>query len=267
MAQRHPFLAPRDRTLRIAHRGGARLYPENTLFAFREAVLRHRAQVLELDLQLTRDGVLVIAHDDTLDRCTDGEGPIAQRSFEELQALDAGHRFTRDGQSFPFRGQGLRLARFEALLEDELLGALPLNVDLKADRPGAEALLAEVVRAHRAADRVCVGSENDAFAGRIAAALPEACHFYPREALAAFVMAVYQGEPVPRDPRFHALDVPYAFEGFKVVQPPLVEAVAREGKWLNVWTVDEPEQMRELIALGVGGIMTDRPDLLAELLP
>lgn len=259
----HPYFKGLRPTLNIAHRGGAGIAPENTLEAFRQAVLLG-CEVLELDLQCTRDGVLVVAHDDTLERCTDGRGRVDALSFQELQRLDAGFHFTPDGARFPFRGRGVRIPSLEALLTDPALATVRLNVELKADRPGLERALADGLRAHRAGERVCVGSEQDAVAERIRRAIPEACHFFPRGALTRFAVPAISGE-TPPDEGWDVLDVPLTYEGFRVVTPALLEAVARCGKWLNVWTIDDPVEMRRLIADGVGGIMTDRPDVLGDL--
>ncbi len=96
--------------------------------------------------------------------------------------------------------------------------------------------------------------------------MPEACHFYPRDALTAFVLAVRAGEQPPEEARYTVLDMPLYFGDIRLVDEALLRAVDAHGKWLNVWTVDEPEEMRRLVAEGVGGIMTDRPDLLRQVL-
>lgn len=259
----HPYFDGLVPTLNIAHRGGAGLAPENTLEAFRHAVALG-CEILELDVHATQDGELVVAHDPTLERCTDGAGRIDALPLRDLQRLDAGHRFSPEGATFPFRGRGVRIPSLQEVLTDPALRRVRLNVELKAEAPGLERALARVLRAHDAVARACVGSEEDAIAERLRAALPEACHFYPREALLRFALPALQGTPPP-DEGWDVLDAPLTFEGFRVITPALLQAVAQAGKWLNVWTVDDPAEMRRLIADGVGGIMTDRPDLLAAL--
>ena len=267
MASPPPYLQDLQKkgpTLHIAHRGGALLAPENTLPAFQQAVERYRTDMLELDVHLSRDGELVVSHDPTLERCTDGEGPLAERTLAQLQQLDAGFHFSPDGARFPFRGQGVRLPSLR-----EVLRAFPgmrLNVEAKPDVPGIEDVLAQLLRAEGAVHRVCVGSELDAVGERLARALPEACHFYPRDALTALVMGLKSGEPAPEEPRFHVLDMPLYFGGVRLIDPPFLEAVRALGKWVNVWTVDDEAEMRQLVAEGVGGVMTDRPDLLRQVL-
>ncbi len=260
-----PFLQGLRPTLHIAHRGGAALAPENTLTAFRQAVAQYRADMLELDLHLTRDGELVVAHDATLERCTDGAGALADLTLAELQRLDAGFQFTADeGRTFPFRGQGVRIPTFRELLR--AFPGLRLNVELKPDVPGIEDVFAQVLQEEGALERICMGSEQDAIAERLVARLPSACHFYPRDALAAFVIGLRSGSPPPEDPRYTVLDMPLYFGDIRLVDADFLRGCAARGKWVNVWTVDDPGEMRQLLAEGVGGIMTDRPDVLRQIM-
>jgi glycerophosphoryl diester phosphodiesterase len=259
-----PFLRGLRPTLHIAHRGGALLAPENTLPAFQQAVTRYRTDMLELDVHLSRDGELVVSHDPTLERCTDAEGPLAERTLAQLQRLDAGYHFSPDGQHFPFRGQGVRLPTLREVLR--AFPGLRLNVEAKPDVPGIEDAMHALLREEGALERVCIGSELDAVAERLVRAMPDACHFYPREALTAAVMALKGGEPAPAAPHFHVFDMPLYFGGMRLIDAPFLEAARAAGKWVNVWTVDAAEEMRQLVAEGVGGIMTDRPDLLRAVL-
>ena len=261
----HPFFDGLRPTLPIAHRGGAALAPENTLVAFEQAVRRWGARMLELDVRPTRDGELVVFHDRELERCTDGEGPVAARDLAALRRLDAGYRFSADGgRTHPFRGSGVQIPTLREVLR--AFPALRLNVELKPDAGEAADALATLLRREGAVERVCVGSEDDELGALLAALLPEACHFYPRQALAAAVLALRQGGPPPPEERFLVLDMPLYFAGTRLVDAPFLRAAAAAGRWVNVWTVDDEAQMRQLVRDGVGGIMTDRPDRLCRVL-
>jgi glycerophosphoryl diester phosphodiesterase len=261
----HPFFQGLKPTLHISHRGGALLAPENTLPAFRMAVERYRTQMLELDVHLTRDGEVVVAHDATLDRCTDGSGPLSALTFAELQRLDAGSRFTPDGgRTYPFRGQGVRIPTLR-----EVLRAFPgmrINLEMKPETPGTEEALYDLLHRERALELVCMGSELDTVAERLVARMPDACHFYPREALAAYVITLHGGGEPPVDPRYTVIDMPLYFGEVRLVNERFLRTANSHGKWVNVWTVDDPDEMRRLVREGVGGIMTDRPDLLRQTL-
>jgi len=252
----HAFFRGLKAPLHISHRGGAKLYPENTLYAFERAVSLHRTDMLELDLHATKDDELVVAHDETLERCTDGSGPLAALTWAELSRLDASRPFPA------LRGKGVRIPRFIEVLR--AFPALHLNVELKT----ASALgpFLALVRAERCLDRLCIGSEHDALAIALSDALPDACHFYPRDALASLVIGIRSGEVPEDDGRFTVLDMPLDWEGITIFDANLARVAAGLGKWVNVWTVDDPAVMRAAIADGVGGVMTDRPDVLREVL-
>lgn len=259
----HPFLQGLKAPLHISHRGGAKRYPENTLYAFERAVRLHRTDMLELDVHATRDGVVVVAHDATLERCTDGTGPLKALAWDELHRLDAAFHFTPLGQTgTPLRGQGIGLPRLA-----DVLAAFPglrINVELKdADAVGP---FVDLLRGTRELDRLCIGSEHDAIGDELTRVLPGACHFFPTNALASFIFAVKAGERPEDDGRYLVLDMPYEWEGLVVFDAELARVAASMGKWVNVWTVDDPAQMRQAIADGVGGVMTDVPDVLRAVL-
>src|SRR5918993_3646085 len=155
-----------DRTVRgewpvnLAHRGASALAPENTIEAFRLAV-EAGAGGLELDVHLTRDGHVVVLHDATVDRTTDGEGPVSEMTLEELRAFDAGHNFSPDGgPSRPYRGRGVRVPILEEVLRE--FPGVAVNIDIKAGRPGIEAAVLGVLREADALGRVIVVSTTHA---------------------------------------------------------------------------------------------------------
>lgn len=258
---RHAYSRGLPRPAHVSHRGGAKLEPENTLAAFRRAVETYRTDVLELDVHLSRDGVLVVHHDDTVDRCTDGKGPIASFTVADLRRLDAGHHFTLDaGASFPRRGQGVVIPTLREVLE-----AFPttrVNLEVKADVPGIEDVLARELKETSSLERVCLGSESDVIAERLCTSMPEACHFFPRDALTTFVLGALNGDDAPPDERFHVADMPAEYEGMPLITPELIRIARLHGIAVLVWTIDEEPQMRALLEAGVDGIMTDRPDVL-----
>lgn len=259
----HPFFRGLTPTVFIAHRGGAVCFPENTLYAF-QAAADLGAQMIETDVHLSADGEVMVWHDDTLDRCSDATGPIHAMTAAQLSRIDAGYRFTGTEAGFPERGKGHGVARLE-----DVLRAMPemrFNIDLKPDLPALVPAFVDVLRRTDAVDRVCMGSEHDAIGAALHAALPDACHFFPRGALTAWVMAALSGASLPDDDRWTVLAMPMEYAGTLLITPRLLSAARQDARWVNVWTIDDPADMRRLIDLQVGGIMTDRPDLLAEAL-
>lgn len=257
--------AGRPATLHCVHRGGARVAPENTFAAFEWALRRWRTDLFELDVQRSADGELVVWHDDDLDRCSEGRGPVAAQPWAQLARLDASARFAPDADAPPPNlartGQRpLRLVR--------LLRAFPhvlLNIELKPAAARAAEPFVALLRAEGALARACIGSEDDALAERLRQLAPDACHFYPAQALAQAVRAGLSGLPLPEAP-YQVLAMPARWQGIDLMQPALLRAAAEAGRWVHAWTLNEADEMRALCALGVGGIMTDRPDRLRRVL-
>lgn len=249
----------------VAHRGGSRLSPENTLAAFDRAASLG-ADCIETDVRRSSDGVVMVFHDEDTLRLTGEPGTIEGRTAAELERLDAAFSFSDDGgRSFPLRGAGLRIPTFaEALRRSP---RMRFNVDAKSEDPALADALARVVREARAEDRVCVGSFFDAQAERLGALLPGVCRFLPQEAATRHVLAAKSGAaPVGLPGGYDLADLPARMGDLTVVDAPVVEHFHRLGIPVHVWTVDDEDEMRALLDLGVDGIVTDRPDLLGRVL-
>ena len=237
----------------IGHRGNRAHAPENTVESFLEA-LALGADALEFDLQLSRDGRLVVFHDATLERTTDGHGAVAQHTLAELHRLDAGFNFTRDGgRSFPWRGRGVRIGSFDQII-DALPRHVPCIVELKSVH-GTEPLR-HAVRRHGLEKRVIVagfdarctrplrgaGFALGACTADVAALLPAALlrrHAAPRHVQALCI-----------PPRWHGLPLPIAA---------LARTLRGSGTVIHVWTVNDPAEAMQLWAAGVQGIISDDP--------
>ena len=142
----------------VAHRGGAMLAPENTLPAFRSATTEWRADMLEMDVRLTRDGHVVVIHDASVERTTDGTGLVADLTLEEIRSLDAGYRFVDDAGRYPFRAKGVVVPTVE-----EVLVALPdVWVNIEAKEPDVAGPLVRAIARHDAEHRVLVAAEHEA---------------------------------------------------------------------------------------------------------
>ena len=250
--------------LHYAHQGGAAEAPSSTLYALRRAV-DVGADALELDVHCTRDGHLVVCHDATVDATTDGAGRIADQTLDELRRLDNGYRFGPD-VGFPHRGQGMRIATLVEVLEE--FPDTFLNFDIKETAPTVapyEEKLAAELRRYGRADDVIVASFLDEATDRFSASAPDVHTSAGTLTVAAFWRAVQDGLPVP-PMRHHALQVPHRFQDTVVVDQAFVDRAHEAGLAVHVWTIDDPAEMEELLDLGVDGIMTDRPSVLAHVL-
>ncbi|MBT8404402.1 MAG: glycerophosphodiester phosphodiesterase [Gemmatimonadetes bacterium] len=252
----HPYLA--GAPVFAAHRGGARLAPENTLEAFGDAVDRWGADMLELDVRLTADGAVVVIHDETVDRTTDGSGPVAALDLEALRDLDAGARFVDPEGRGSFAGRGVRVPTFAEVLES--FPRTRLNVEAKCAEVAGP--LVEAIRRHGAEHRVLVAAEFErnrrgarGYRGARGASRSQLRPFWVLHRV-PWVGSMYT-------PDCDALQVPLAYRGRPVVTPRLIAEAHRRNIPVHVWVIDEPEEMRRLLALGVDAIQTDRPDRLA----
>lgn len=248
-----------SRPLVIAHRGGAGLAPENTMAAF-DRGLAHGADGLELDVHLSRDGVPVVIHDSTLDRTTNGTGPVRSLTAAELAEVDAGYQFEEEGSRHPFRGQGHGVPTLASVLSR--YATARLVVEIKAASPEAGRAVARLVQEHEAASRVCVGSYHPSALGAVrdtapdiptSASLPEARWTLHR----SWVQWPFAG----RRP-YTAFQVPERVGRLRVVSPRFVRQAHREGQVIQVWVVNTPPDARRLLDWGVDGLITDRPDVI-----
>lgn len=266
--------------LTYAHQAGAWEAPSSTLFALRHA-LAIGATGIELDVHATADGHLVVCHDRTVDRTTNGQGAIAAMTLAEVRALDNAYWFVpgRDERddlepdAYPYRGRApddpdFRVATLEEILE--VLDDHPqvaLNLDIKQTAPAVAAYeqeLARVVMDHGNTDRVIVASFLDHATDAFTRFAPGIATSAGTAAVALFWRAVHTGEPLP--PVAHvALQVP-AFQGdLTVVDEAFIDAAHRAGLAVHVWTVNDEAEMARLLGLGVDGIITDVPTPLVKL--
>ncbi len=252
------------RVLCYAHQGGAREGPSSTLWAMQQA-LSAGADALELDVHATLDGHLVVCHDPTVDSTTDATGAIATMTLEELRRLDNAYSWGAE-QGYPLRGRGIGVATLE-----EVLDAFPevlLNLDVKQTAPvvpAYEEKLARTLRDHGRSDDVIVASFNDASTATFRTFAPEIGTSAGILAAADFWRAAHGDEELPDLPHV-ALQVPHHAVGGVFCDEVLVRAAHRAGLAVHVWTIDDPDEMAELLDAGVDGIMSDSPSVLAALL-
>jgi glycerophosphoryl diester phosphodiesterase len=260
--QREACASTDQRCLRfadIAHRGGANLRPENTLAAFEHAVALG-ADVLEMDVHATADGVVVLHHDATVERTTDGVGAIAMKTLDEVRALDAGYRFTEDsGATFPFRGQGILVPTLEEVLT--AFPEMPVSIEIKQYAPSIVGLVLDVIARMGAAGRAIVVSFDQATMDAVRAAAPP---------------ELLTGMSIPEMQAFGGLDAageatyvppaPVAQLPYQGVTPALMARAERFGIVVQVWTVNDAGDMRTMLGLGVHGVMSNDPATLESVL-
>jgi glycerophosphoryl diester phosphodiesterase/membrane-associated phospholipid phosphatase len=271
-AERVEHFAEREVSV-IAHAGAQGHAPSNTLPAF-ELALEQGADTLEMDLQLTADGEVVAIHDGTVDRTTDGTGAVRDLTLAELEELDAGWYFTDDAGGHPFRDRDVRIPTLSEVFET--FDDTHLIIELKTDG-GPEIIqpVIDLVREHRREDSVTIASFDEDYLRPVRDQLPgvptnmpesETTGFYLRQLVGLHPWWTPPGElfqvPETHDANLFGIEV----ENQRVVTPRFVRAAERLGVDVQVWTVNETEQMHRLLDAGVHGIMTDYPDRLVDVL-
>lgn len=262
----------------LAHRGASADAPENTLPAFAMAELQG-ADALEIDVRLTADRVVVVHHDETTDRLTNGRAPVRAVTLEGLRRFDAGYRFTLDGgRSFPFRGRGIGIPTLA-----ELFAAHPtigVNVDLKDHDEEMARAAVETVHRASAAGRTLLTSFDAGVLAAVRRLDPGLTTGLARLEVRRFFLAYWAGRCVPGRPASRtghrlrdagalpasarALQVPPRHGVLPLVEAGSVAAAHAAGLAVHVWTIDEPREMQRLLAAGVDGIVSNRPGVARE---
>ncbi len=261
---RRVFSQTTARPLVFAHRGGGGLIPENTLEAFVYSA-KMGVDVLELDVHATSDGTLVVHHDTTVDRTTNGRGRVNSLTIEALKKLDAGFVFSTDGnQTFPFRGKGITVPTLREIFE--ALPEMTFNIEPKQSTPSIIKPLCALVRERKMVDKVIVGSFNQTTIDEFRRECPEVATSASPSEVSKFLALVKTGVADSYSPPMQALQVPENLGSLSVVSKEFVEAAHKRNLKVHVWTINDTVAMQRLIEMGVDGIMTDYPDRLLKLL-
>ncbi|HRI87105.1 MAG TPA: glycerophosphodiester phosphodiesterase [Candidatus Hydrogenedentes bacterium] len=247
-----------------AHRGGADLWPENTMFAFEAAAKEYKDIVLETDARLTADGEVVLLHDKTVNRTTDGTGEVTTLTLAQVRELDAAHDFTTDGgKTFPHRGNGIKVPTLR-----EMLTALPgarVLVELKGEPKLADAAIA-IINEAKANDRVLIASFVPETMDRARALAPNLAYCYDMKTGMSLLMALRGSKWDAYSPQADVLSVDEGMIPKYKITPEEIAKLQAKGIRFQVHTINDPARLREFVQLGVDGILTDRPDALAQVI-
>lgn len=268
----HPYFRAQRLPVIIAHRGGGGTEPEATLPTMLATHLRTPEAIIEFDVFRTKDGEIVVMHDATVDRTTNGTGRIADLTLAEVKALDAGYCATPDqgngtdfggvchdgdAANYPFRGKGYQVPTLQ-----EVLDAVPpeafLSVEVK--EAGIERQVADQLRAAGVLGRTMVGAEHDDMAARVKDALPEVAGFLPTGAAKCFVLSTKAGWDYPACPFYELFASPLTGAGLALDTRGVLDAAHAQGIAVAYWTINDEPTMERLLRLGADGIFTDYPD-------
>lgn len=266
-----PVFPELQRPLMFAHQGGELLAPTNTLAAFAKADEIGGSDFFDIDVHMTKDGHLVGLHDETVDRTTNGHGRIDALALEEAQKLDAGYRFQDLEGNYSYRGQGVRIAALDEIFR--LYGEkYYLHFEIKDTYPKGgpsqiEQKLWELIQQYQMEKRVIVASFQQGIVERFRKLSGgQVVMGAGRAEITQFVLAHKLRLPGFYRRKSNVLEIPTHSSGFRLKDRRLIAGAHRLGMKVYYWTIDDPAEMQELLAMGADGLFTNRPDLLKTLL-
>ena len=262
----HPFFSPNPVVL--AHRGDSKRFPENTMPAFRSA-LQMKVDVIETDVHITKDGVVVIWHDDDLSRLCGEAIPVYEKTYAELLTHDAGCFYIDENGNKPFEGKGITIARFDELLE--LDANQRINVDMKDPKPELVRAMADLLRKYNAVGRVCVASFHSQNIFLLRKIMPDALTSFTSKEVAKYVLTINFGlgflwKRFPSCVFQMPERMPETKHGIRLLTKRFIKYCHKRNIKIQIWTINEADEMRRLLAMGVDGLFTDDPALMLEVL-
>ena len=260
----HPYLSNNPNVLNIAHRGGLGLSPENTIVSFQRAI-KEGADILELDIRSTSDSILVLLHDETVDRTTNGKGRISELTLKEAKTLNAGYRWTEnDSLSFPFRTLNIKIPTFNEFLTN--FKDYKLNIEIKQHDNFIAKKLCESIKENQIQANVVIGSFNDEVLDEFRFHCPDVATSPGRDEIRTFYGFSYVYLDKFYSPKSDIYQLPEFFRTTHVLTERFVNAAKQKNIPIFVWTVNDPDEMRRFIEMGLNGIITDYPDRLSKVL-
>ena len=261
----HPVLERLSKPVTIAHQGGNKVYPDESLLAFTNAV-DMGIQVLEMDIHRTRNGVLVINHDQTIDRLTDSSGLIREMSWPELQEVDGAYNWSPDGMTYPYRGKGVKILSLNAVLDS--FPQQVYDIEIKQHDPPLENDLCDLLRQYGVAyDQAIVASFSVETLTRFQHACPEVATSLPvNQGTILYILSrVGLERLLPLDAVVAQLPRSFSTKlGQLELDRRYINAFAKGDRQVWVWTVNDSIEMRRMVNMGVHGIITDRPGILMD---
>jgi glycerophosphoryl diester phosphodiesterase len=237
----------------FAHRGAAAERPENTLPSFRRA-LELGADALETDVHLTADGEIVAAHDVDGARMTGVSRALRSATLAEIQSWDAGYGFVDAQGGRPFQGQGYRIPSLHELLTE--LPAVRINMDLKTEEPALVERFLAIVREHAAEEREIAASF---FRSTLVHLRQRGWRGESSLSRLEFLLCWLSPNWLQRKPSGTRAQIPTHAGPLNFATPRTLQKLRQLGLYVDYWTINDPDEARRLVALGVDGIMTDDP--------
>ncbi len=268
--KQRPVFPELKKPVMLTHQGGELLAPTNTIAAFDHAHEIGGSDFFDIDVHLSKDGYLVGIHDETVDRTTNGHGRVDAYTLAELQALDAGYHFQDLQGQYSYRGKGVQILALEDIFK-KYAHIYYLHFEVKDTYPKngpsqIEEKLWALVQKYQMEKRVIVASFQQGIVDRFnTLAGGQVVMGAGKAEIAQFVLAHKLRLPGFYRRKSQVLEIPTASSGFNLKDRRLIEGAHRLGMAVYYWTIDDKDEMRELLEMGADGLFTNRPDILKEL--
>ncbi|TAF64576.1 MAG: glycerophosphodiester phosphodiesterase [Cytophagales bacterium] len=240
----------------IAHRGASSVAPENTLIAIKKA-LDFEADIIEIDVFQTSDSVVILMHDETLDRTTNGEGRIEEHSYLELSRLEAGSWFSPSFAREP-------IPRLEEVIE-LINGEARLLIEIKEGGNNIEQNVLKIINQYKAKDW-CIVQSFDAGVVQTVKDLDKNIEVHQLAVGNISALPFHWNRGLRIGSVYQYNNTSHINLNYQYVSAKVVRKIHEQGQKIYVWTVNKPEDMRRLAAMGVDGIITDYPDVAKKIL-
>jgi glycerophosphoryl diester phosphodiesterase len=267
-AQPMPYYAQKTAgTWLYAHMGGDGVWPGDTLYAYDQAS-KLGVDAFDMDAHITSDGKIVLIHDESVDRTTDGSGRVENMTLADLKKLDAAYKWSNDGQkTFPYRGKGIQVPTLE-----EVFQKYPQQrylVEIKLTSKPIAAPFCDLIHQYGMQDQVIVASFHDDLMKTFRETCPDVATSASKSEVIAFVLLSKVGLSGLISPQYQALQVPFETSetyGIPVMTAGFIKAAHAKNIFVETWTLDDPQLAKLYSSWGLDGIDTDRPDLIKQAL-
>ncbi len=260
----HPFFINNPKISNIAHRGGKSIGPENTIHTFREA-MKFGIDILEIDIHSTSDSVLVVIHDHTVNRTTNGSGLVWDMKLEEISELNAGYYWTEnDSIDFPFRDFNISIPTLESVFSN--FPNMKLNIEIKQESSFIPEILCQLIYKYNLEKNVLIGSFINGIIEEFRDECPEiATSANISESKLIYGLSLFHLAWIYPTP-FEAIEVPPYFKDSFILDQQFINILHKKNIPVYVWTINNKNEMDRLIKLNVDGIITDYPNRLSNIL-
>ncbi len=265
-AEERPFYKkPTAAVMVYAHMGGDGIWPGDTLYAYDQAVTLG-VDAFDMDAHITKDGQIVLIHDENIDRTTNGSGQVDELSLAELKKLDAAYWWSNDGgKTYPYRDKRISIPGLEEVFQK--YPQMRYLIEIKLTRTPIARPLCDLIHRYQLQDKVIIASFHDDAMKTFRETCPDVATSAAKNEVLAFVLLSKIGLSGLISPQYQALQVPFETSesyGIPIITPNFIKAAHAKNIRVETWTLDDPELFKTYMDWGLDGVDTDRPDLILQ---